>query len=47
MREARRAEVLEGQKAREDARKEARRIVHEELSIFDRERIILGWLREG
>ena len=44
---ARRAQVREGQDAREQSRANARRVVHEELSIFDRERIILGWLREG
>lgn len=44
---ARLESVREGQDARAQSRAQARRVVHEELSIFDRERIILGWLREG
>lgn len=44
---ARIAEVRAGMDEREASRAQARMVVHEELSIFDRERIILGWLREG
>lgn len=47
MRMARLEAIRLGQAAHAESRKKARGIISEELSIFDRERIILGWQREG